>query len=108
LDVLPERLQAFLQPKFPRAIVIAEHAADTNYTIVGAASILAKVERDRAVKEIEELNNIKIGSGYIADPVTLEYIQSTTKIEPSKRPNFIRASWNLTTVIDPLKNNKSN
>jgi len=72
-------------------------------TIVAAAIILAKVERDRAVKDIEQKFKVKIGSGYISDKVTLEYVQSTTNLIPSKRPNYIRASWNLSSVNDPLK-----
>jgi len=107
MDVLPKRLHDFLKPKFPSAHLIVEHSADVNYTIVGAASILAKVERDRAIRDLEKEHKIKLGSGYTSDLVTVEFLKSITSLPPSQRPSFIRASWNLTTVQDPFKNEKS-
>ncbi len=68
--------------------IVAEHKADDVYPIVSAASVLAKVERDKQVKELEKKYNVKIGSGYPADPVTKEFIQKNY----SKYP-FFRKSW---------------
>ena len=50
--------------------IISEHGADTNHAVVGAASIVAKVERDRAVEALKEELEIDIGSGYPSDPKT--------------------------------------
>jgi len=44
--------------------VVAEHRADRNHPVVAAASILAKVKRDRSVREIEVAVGREIGSGY--------------------------------------------
>jgi ribonuclease HII len=49
------------------ANVISEHKADDKYPVVGAASIVAKVHRDRA---LESLQLGDVGNGYPADPKT--------------------------------------
>ena len=43
--------------------IVAEHKADVNYPVVSAASIIAKVERDRDIAELRELHG-DFGSGY--------------------------------------------
>ncbi|HDP73791.1 MAG TPA: ribonuclease HII [Candidatus Woesearchaeota archaeon] len=68
--------------------VIAEHKADDAYPVVSAASVIAKVARDKEIKELEKKYNVRIGSGYPADPVTKEFIQKNY----SKYP-FFRKSW---------------
>ncbi|MBI4723035.1 MAG: ribonuclease HII [Candidatus Stahlbacteria bacterium] len=67
--------------------IIGEPHADTNYTICGAASILAKVVRD---KEIEELHKKygDFGSGYPADPKTAQFIK-----EWNKFAEIVRRKW---------------
>jgi ribonuclease HII len=56
--------------------IIAEHKADMNYAIVGAASIIAKVTRDRLIETLKHDIKIKFGinddfgSGYPSDPKT--------------------------------------
>ena len=47
---------------------IAEHKADENHPEVSAASIIAKVTRDRAVEQLSEEMGIDLGSGYPSDP----------------------------------------
>jgi ribonuclease HII len=42
--------------------------------VVGAASIVAKVERDRAVDELREETGLDLGSGYPSDPKTLQVL----------------------------------
>jgi ribonuclease HII len=71
--------------------VIAEHKADVNYAVVSAASIVAKVERDRDVAELRELHG-DFGSGYPSDPDTIAFLRSWVKRE-SSRPEFARKSW---------------
>ena len=68
---------------------IAEHKADINYPVVSAASILAKVSRDKAVKEIEAKIGKSIGSGYPADPVTKLFIKRYFL----DYPEIFRKSW---------------
>ena len=54
--------------------LVVENFADENYPIVGAASILAKVERDRRISELErEYGNL--GSGYPSDEKTIRFLK---------------------------------
>ncbi len=71
--------------------LIVEHKADYKYEIVGAASIIAKVTRDREVRKIERKFNIKIGSGYPSDPKTREFIKNNWNKELFS--NIFRKSW---------------
>ena len=70
----------------------AEHKADLNYPIVSAASILAKVERDSAVRELEKKFG-KSGSGYPHDPDTIAFIKKYLD-KHCKLPPIARKSWN--------------
>ena len=54
--------------------IISEHKADVNYPVVGAASILAKVTRDREIKKIKDRIRIDFGSGYPSDPRTVKFL----------------------------------
>ena len=54
--------------------VVSEHGADANHMVVGAASIVAKVERDEAVKNLSEEIGIDLGSGYPSDPKTQQVL----------------------------------
>ena len=69
--------------------LIAEHKADLNYRIVGAASILAKVTRDREIEKIKSKIGIDIGSGYPSDPKTKEFLEKNYK----KYPEIFRKTW---------------
>ena len=71
--------------------LVVEHKADYKYEIVGAASIIAKVTRDREVRKIEKKFNIKIGSGYPSDPKTREFIKNNWNKELFS--NIFRKSW---------------
>lgn len=71
--------------------IIAEHRADARYKIVGAASIVAKVTRDRAIKELGEQYG-KIGSGYPSDAVTIDFLRDYIKNYGSPPP-CARRSW---------------
>jgi ribonuclease HII len=71
--------------------IVAEHKADRNYVIVSAASVVAKVERDRAVEELREEHG-DFGSGYPSDPQTIAFLKEWVRREGS-RPSFSRKSW---------------
>ncbi|MCK4319060.1 ribonuclease HII [Candidatus Micrarchaeota archaeon] len=80
--------------------VEAEHHADDKYPIVSAASICAKVTRD---KRIEELRNQygDFGSGYPADPKTIAFIKN-----PEKRNlilKYIRIKWKTISNLSQTK-----
>ncbi|MCL4363483.1 ribonuclease HII [Candidatus Marsarchaeota archaeon] len=59
----------------PYTKVIAEHKADSRYPVVSAASIIAKVTRDREIRSIEKKLRMKIGSGYPSDVVTIDAVR---------------------------------
>jgi len=69
--------------------IISEHKADLRYAVVSAASILAKVTRDREIEKMEKTIKKKIGSGYPSDPVTQEFL----KKNHDKKLGIIRKSW---------------
>jgi ribonuclease HII len=66
-----------------------EHKADLNHPVVSAASILAKVTRDREIEKIQANIKENIGSGYPADPFTKEFIKNNW----NKYPEIFRHSW---------------
>ncbi|USN45351.1 MAG: ribonuclease HII [Candidatus Woesearchaeota archaeon] len=68
--------------------LIAEHKADEKYVIVGAASIIAKVTRDRIIDELKKKIGIDFGSGYPSDPKTIAFIKAHYKDF-----DFFRKTW---------------
>ena len=91
-DVIPERFRDDIVANLgKRCDVIAFHKADRNFPVVSAASIIAKVERDRAVARLREEHG-DFGSGYPSDPMTRAFfIDRMGRGEPL--PGFVRKSW---------------
>jgi ribonuclease HII len=56
--------------------VRCEHKADARHEIVAAASILAKVTRDRLIDELKAKHGVDFGSGYMSDPRTVEFVKT--------------------------------
>ena len=69
----------------------AEHKADENHPEVSAASIIAKVTRDRLIAELAHELGFDIGSGYPSDPKTKAAVIELTKGE--KPHECLRWSW---------------
>ncbi|MEK6847263.1 MAG: ribonuclease HII [Nanoarchaeota archaeon] len=67
-----------------------EHKADFNHPVVGAASILAKVARERAIEIIKEQYG-NLGSGYPSDPYTKAFLEKHK--DTLKDSDIIRKSW---------------
>lgn len=61
--------------------IISENKADLTYTIVGAASIIAKELREQEVAQIKHNLKIDCGSGYPADPKTREFVKLHGKVK---------------------------
>jgi len=70
--------------------IISEHKADDRYKIVSAASILSKVTRDRAIKEIQKLCKTSFGSGYPSDPICKDFMENG---ELKQIDEHIRKCW---------------
>lgn len=109
LDVKEGRLQDQMQEFVgPDKEVIAEHKADDNYLAVGAASIIAKNERDRIIDELNRdyIRRTKdrngIGSGYPSDPKTKAFLKQYSYDE---MPDFVRRSWGTVQKIKEAEEN---
>ncbi len=87
-DRLERDIRSHLKRKGVRLVV--EHHADRNYTVVGAASIVAKVERDLVIDALKERWG-DFGSGYTSDPRTLEFVKRL--LDSGELPEFVRKSW---------------
>ncbi|RLJ02975.1 MAG: ribonuclease HII [Candidatus Aenigmatarchaeota archaeon] len=72
--------------------VIAENKADRKYPVVSAASILAKVVRDRSIEALEKELGEKIGVGYPSDERTMEFLRKILTRD-GEFPDFVRKSW---------------
>lgn len=69
----------------------AEHGADASYQIVGAASIVAKVERDAHVADLASEYG-DLGSGYPGDSTTRDFLEDYIE-EHGELPACARESW---------------
>ena len=74
-----------------KAKVISQHKADLIYPIVSAASILAKVERDKEVSSLRSQFG-DFGSGYLTDGKTELFLREWLK-KHDEYPHFVRKSW---------------
>jgi len=81
--------------------LVIEPKADSKYTVVSAASIVAKVIRDTEIERLRKLYGVK-GSGYPTDPATREWIIQLYKRNPTNPPWFIRRTWSTLKQIAPL------
>jgi len=68
-----------------------ENEADKKYPIVGAASIVAKVERDRRIEELKKEYG-DFGSGYPSDEKTQGFIKRWYE-EKGELPDIVRKKW---------------
>ncbi len=80
----------------------ARHKADEDYPVVAAASIIAKVTRDRRMREIGEEAGVEVGSGYPSDPVTKKFLRDWVEARGSLPP-FARKSWETSQKIMRMK-----
>ncbi|WP_457753524.1 ribonuclease HII, partial [Thermococcus sp.] len=78
--------------------IIAEHKADAKYLPVSAASILAKVTRDKAIEKLKKQYG-EIGSGYPSDPRTRKFLEEYYK-EHGEFPPIVRKSWKTLRKIE--------
>ncbi|MEW6529085.1 MAG: ribonuclease HII [Candidatus Micrarchaeota archaeon] len=78
----------------------AEHKADENHPIVAAASIIAKVLRDRKIEEIK--NEVgDFGSGYPCDEKTITFLRNKENMKNMAK--YIRKKWKTLETIKQTK-----
>lgn len=99
----PDKYQAKLKEIFPSIDITVAKKADALFPIVSAASICAKVTRDKAVKSWrfqEKLNteDLEYGSGYPGDPKTKNFLKDNMDYVFGF-PQFVRFSWSTAAVI---------
>ena len=85
--------------------IVSEHHADEKFTVVSAASIIAKVVRDREITKLARKYG-EIGSGYPSDPVTIRWLSSYIGENPSPPP-IARRSWKTVGALLEKKNQRS-
>jgi ribonuclease HII len=92
-DVNPVRYAQMVREHLndPPCDIVSEHHADQTYKIVSAASIVAKVVRDREIAVIARTFG-EIGSGYPSDPVTIAFLSSYME-QHHRPPTCARKSW---------------
>lgn len=78
--------------------IIAENEADKNYVMVSAASIIAKVERDRAIDDIKKKVGYDFGVGYPHDERTIDFVDMLIKRD-KRLPSYVRKSWVTTQML---------
>jgi ribonuclease HII len=83
--------------------LIVEHKADFKYVVVSAASIVAKVTRDREIKKIQKRIKEPIGSGYPSDPVTINFLEKNY----SNYSEIFRKEWASWKKLNKKKKQKS-
>ncbi|XP_045499201.1 ribonuclease H2 subunit A [Colias croceus] len=99
----PEKYQAKLIEIFPGIKITVAKKADSLYPIVSAASIVAKVTRDHALKvwqfhEGIDLDYKQFGSGYPGDPLTKKFIREQID-RVFGYPLLVRFSWSTAELM---------
>jgi ribonuclease HII len=91
-DVLADRFGEHILEELDFATkIVSEHKADLTYPVVSAASIIAKVERDRVISQLKKRYG-NLGCGYPSDSKTVKFLEDwTTKF--GEYPDFVRKSW---------------
>ncbi|XP_028413166.1 ribonuclease H2 subunit A-like [Dendronephthya gigantea] len=92
----PKKYQKKLEHEFPHLKITVKAKADALFPIVSAASICAKVARDRVIQTWKFIENMSFpteyGSGYPADPATKKWL-ATIVDRIFGFPQFVRFSW---------------
>ncbi|HSV48816.1 MAG TPA: ribonuclease HII [Candidatus Acidoferrales bacterium] len=92
-DVIQERFGEYIKECLTiQATVISKHKADITYPIVSAASIIAKVERDRELEVIKEKYG-DCGSGYLTDAKILMFLERLLTENGGDYPSCVRKAW---------------
>ncbi len=85
-DYVAQRLSEGVRKK---AELLVEHKADVNHIVVSAASVIAKVIRDRHIDHLKTEIGIDFGSGYMSDPKTQKFLEQHHQDYPS----LFRRQW---------------
>jgi len=95
-DVNPKRFGLYISNLAKTGKIISSHHADRKYPVVSAASIIAKVNRDREIEKLRK--NHALGSGYPSDPKTMKFIKEWVS-QNGDVPIFVRKSWKPVKIL---------
>lgn len=95
-DVNPQRFGKEISFLSNNKKIRSYHHADSRFVVVSAASIIAKVTRDRAIDKLRKIYDL--GSGYPSDPKTINFVKSYYENHHTL-PIFVRKSWKPTQKI---------
>jgi len=91
-DVIADRFGEHIAENLDFTLkIVSEHKADITYPIVSAASIIAKVERDRAISSLQKKHG-NLGCGYPSDSNTINFLGDWIR-KFGSYPDFVRKSW---------------
>ena len=91
-DILADRFEEHIAENLsfsPK--IISEHKADIKYPVVSAASIIAKVERDKVISQLQKKHG-NMGCGYPSDSNTIKFLEDWIR-KFGSYPDFVRKSW---------------
>ena len=89
-DVNPKRYGKEINKMAKRGKIRSYHHADSRFVIVSAASIIAKVNRDKAIAKLRKEHDL--GSGYPSDRKTINFVSKYIS-NRKEIPSFVRKSW---------------
>jgi len=89
-DVNPKRFGKEISRLSNNKKIRSFHHADSRFIVVSAASIIAKVTRDKVITRLRK--NHDLGSGYPSDRKTINFVKKYYKTQKIM-PNFVRKSW---------------
>lgn len=89
-DVNPKRFGNLISSLSSNRVIKSYHHADSRFVVVSAASIIAKVNRDKAISRLRKKHNL--GSGYPSDSKTINFVSDCIK-HKKILPSFVRKSW---------------
>ena len=91
-DVIADRFGEHIAENLDFTLkIVSEHKADITYPIVSAASIIAKVERDQAISNLQKKHG-NLGCGYPSDSNTINFLGDWIR-KFGSYPDFVRKSW---------------
>ena len=95
-DVNPIRFGKKISKLAQSGRIYSRHHADSKFAVVSAASIIAKVNRDREIDKLRK--KYDLGSGYPSDSKTMRFVRNWI-FTYKQTPQFVRASWKPVKIL---------
>ena len=95
-DVNPIRFGKKISKLAQSGRIYSRHHADSKFAVVSAASIIAKVNRDKEIAKLRK--KYDLGSGYPSDSKTMKFVRDWISAN-KKTPKFIRTSWKPVKIL---------